>query len=231
MLFTSKAVFFDIDGTLIVAPGSGREALARATAATFRRDLEQCRQRLGEVDFRGATDGTIVARYGELLELPLLGDARLVAAYLDALDEVLDETEVTLLPGVEALLEALGGRHHTHFGLLTGNIREAARRKLARVGLDHLVDHIGAFGDDGHDRTEIVAAALEQSGAVGAKPWATLIVGDSPRDIQAAHHWGAPAVAVATGWNSRAELAACGPQLLLDNLAEAGPLLNLLDGI
>jgi phosphoglycolate phosphatase-like HAD superfamily hydrolase len=59
----------------------------------------------------------------------------------------------------------------------------------------------------------------------GERVW---VVGDTPLDVRCARAIGARAVAVATGWHTVDELAAAGPDLLVPDLADAGPLLRLL---
>jgi phosphoglycolate phosphatase-like HAD superfamily hydrolase len=63
-------------------------------------------------------------------------------------------------------------------------------------------------------------------GAVTAeKVW---VIGDTPLDVRCARAIGARAVAVATGWHSVDELAAAEPDLLLNDLSDAEPLLRRL---
>ena len=52
------------------------------------------------------------------------------------------------------------------------------------------------------------------------RPEEILVIGDTPRDIECARHFGAVAVAVATGQYSRAELEAEGPDLLFDDFSD-----------
>jgi phosphoglycolate phosphatase len=56
-----------------------------------------------------------------------------------------------------------------------------------------------------------------------------VVIGDTPRDIECARHFGAVAVAVATGQYSREALEAEGPDLLFENFADVeGALARLL---
>jgi phosphoglycolate phosphatase-like HAD superfamily hydrolase len=56
-----------------------------------------------------------------------------------------------------------------------------------------------------------------------------MVIGDTVHDIRCARAIGALAIAVPTGGSSRDALAAESPDLLLDNLADAGPLLKILE--
>jgi phosphoglycolate phosphatase-like HAD superfamily hydrolase len=53
------------------------------------------------------------------------------------------------------------------------------------------------------------------------------VIGDTPLDIRCARSIGARAVAVATGWHSREELADHRPDLLLNDLADPQALLSM----
>jgi phosphoglycolate phosphatase-like HAD superfamily hydrolase len=115
-------------------------------------------------------------------------------------------------------------------GLLTGNIRAGARVKLGHFGLfDYFA--FGGFGDIHHDRDEVAREALAETHrhlgrtVPGERIW---VVGDTPLDIRCARAIGARAVAVVTGWHPREELAACSPDLLLNDLSEAKALLACL---
>jgi phosphoglycolate phosphatase-like HAD superfamily hydrolase len=131
-----------------------------------------------------------------------------------------------VLPGVVPLLEALaaGG---AAYGLCTGNVLEGARLKLARGGLDRWFtwgeDAIGGFGEDGEARERVVEAALRRASARlgrALSPREALVVGDTPRDVSAAHAVGCAALAVATGRYGLAELAATGADHLAPDLAD-----------
>lgn len=232
MVYGPKAVLFDVDGTLVRTQGVGRAALARAASDTFAVATTDVHAALQRIDFRGNTDGRIVATLCAELGVADVGlSSPLTDRYLANLRALVTEDAVVLLPGVRALVQALRMRTNTHVGLLTGNIRDGARTKLLPTGLADLVDQPGGFGEDGHLRSDVAAAAAERLAAIRVKPWGTLVIGDTPHDVRAAHRIGAPAVAVATGWTDRAELEACGAQLVLDDLSDPAPLLSLLEAL
>jgi phosphoglycolate phosphatase-like HAD superfamily hydrolase len=126
------------------------------------------------------------------------------------------ERGFAVLPGVEALLAALAGRGAA-YGLCTGNVVDGARQKLARGGLDRFFEWhseaIGGFGHDGEAREKVVAAAVARASArLGRAVPAgeCLVVGDTPRDVEAARRVGCPSLAVATGRFGVEALAASG---------------------
>jgi phosphoglycolate phosphatase-like HAD superfamily hydrolase len=228
-------VLFDIDGTLISTGGAGRGALLAGLA-----------EELGpftlsdQLDLRGRTDRAIIH---DLLRLVGLADTlenvtRIRAAYLRHLPGLLHThtSEVPLdsryharvLPGITELLATLSRRDDVCLGLLTGNMRDGARIKLGHFGLfDHFV--CGGFGDEFHDRDDVARAALADAHRhLGSPvdPTRVWVVGDTPLDIRCARAIGARALAVVTGWHDRDELAACAPDLLLDDLSNASPFLS-----
>jgi phosphoglycolate phosphatase-like HAD superfamily hydrolase len=134
--------------------------------------------------------------------------------------------------------------------VLTGNIRPLAHAKLRALGLISYLDmDIGAYGDDHESRAELVHIARRnaaraqvgspgRSGDDGAGPGqagpftgtATVLVGDTPLDVQAALVTGARAVGVATGGFTADELAAAGAHLVLTDLADTARVLEAILG-
>jgi phosphoglycolate phosphatase-like HAD superfamily hydrolase len=134
----------------------------------------------------------------------------------------------TVLPGVPALLEALQAGDAA-YGLCTGNVVEGARHKLARGGLarffDWRPDAIGGFAHDGEARDRVVAAAVRRASARLGRaldPAECLVVGDTPRDVEAAHAVGCPVLAVATGRYTVEALSAAGADRVVPTLEHPG---------
>jgi phosphoglycolate phosphatase-like HAD superfamily hydrolase len=101
-----------------------------------------------------------------------------------------------------------------------------ARIKLRQFGLDGRFA-FGAFGDDGEDRNAVARVAVRRAAErTGLAPERCIVVGDTEHDITCARAAGARAVAVATGTRQRSELEPHAPDLLLDDLADPGPLLE-----
>jgi phosphoglycolate phosphatase-like HAD superfamily hydrolase len=133
-----------------------------------------------------------------------------------------------LLPGVEPLLRDLHRRREVLLGLLTGNIEPGARVKLEPHGLNRYFS-TGGFGGDGHDRAEVARVARRRLEALSGEevpPPAVFVVGDSCRDVECGRANGYSTIAVATGWTPRGELEAAGPDLLLEDLSDAGRFLE-----
>jgi phosphoglycolate phosphatase len=194
-----KLVLWDVDFTLVDTTGQGRQAFEEAFQAVVGRPPE------GMVPFAGFTDHQIA-----MAMLEKAGDQ-----HDDRVPRMLDELATALaaraddiresgraLPGARQALEALAARDDVISSLLTGNVEANAALKLAAFDLDSLVDlEVGGYGSDPHgSRGDLVAVARERAAAkYGTEPTDTVLIGDTPRDIQAAHDGGARAIAVATG--------------------------------
>jgi phosphoglycolate phosphatase len=118
--------------------------------------------------------------------------------------------------------------------VLTGNIRPLAALKLRLAGLgEHLDLDVGAYGDVHEVRAELVAVArraasqLYQADFSGSS---TVLVGDTPLDVEAALAAEARVVAVATGSYSAAELAAAGADVVLPDLTDTARVLAAVTG-
>jgi phosphoglycolate phosphatase-like HAD superfamily hydrolase len=119
--------------------------------------------------------------------------------------------------------------------VLTGNVRTLAEVKLSAVGLRYPLDLcIGAYGDDHEIRTELVHLARRRAQAVHGRSssdfsgQATIVVGDTPLDIEAALAAGARAVGVATGGFSAAALHEAGAHAVLTDLTSTADVLSAL---
>lgn len=215
---------FDIDGTLISTGGAGKAALEAALASEF-----GIPHPIGKLTLSGRTDRAILRDLFRLHELEETPETfgRLRDAYLRHLPGCLARISGCVLPGIAALLEQLRQREDVAVGLLTGNIREGARLKLGHYGLAQHFE-FGGFGDEHLDRDDVAREALGEvrrrfDGTV--TPDRIWVVGDTPLDVRCARSIGAKAIAVGTGWHTLEELAEHQPDLLVADLADAGPLL------
>jgi phosphoglycolate phosphatase-like HAD superfamily hydrolase len=222
---------FDVDGTLVHAAGAGRRSIERALA-------ERCGAldgRLAPLRLDGSTDRLIVRDALALLDHPFDEGAcdAILARYLVLLAAEISAPGYRVLPGVPGALEALRARGAL-VGLCTGNVAEGARLKLARGGLDHHFAFGGGgvygFAEDGEARERIVEAALRRASLRLGRPLhprEALVVGDTPRDVEAARHAGCAVLAVATGRYGADELGACGADHVVETLEDpaAGRLL------
>jgi phosphoglycolate phosphatase-like HAD superfamily hydrolase len=226
----------DIDGTLLLTGGAGQTAFAQTLAAEFGIDEITAR-----VLFAGRSDRAIAC---ELLQRHGIEPSednwqRFCTSYLTRLDNALHAHEGYILPGVQELLDRLEARGDVALGLLTGNVREGARKKLTHYGLWHRFA-FGGYGDDHHERCDIAAAALAEARlhinsrtngkATNGQPHGQIIViGDTQNDITCGRSIGALCVAVPTGFTKADELRYSNPDLLVESLEEIDPILALFD--
>ncbi|HEV7897520.1 MAG TPA: HAD hydrolase-like protein [Planosporangium sp.] len=227
-------VLWDVDHTLVDAGGVGVRAFRAAFRQLFGRDDDE-----GDLPpMAGRTDRAIVMdllRANGIAEPDRhLEDFRAAAERaLADLDGVL-RTEGRALPGAVAALTALRETAAVQT-LLTGNIRAFAEAKMRAFELaDHLDLDIGAYGWAHAVRARLVdmarSAARERHDREFAGR-ATVLVGDTPRDVEAALATGAAVVGVATGRYSVDDLRTAGAHTVLPDLADTGAVLAAIRSV
>jgi phosphoglycolate phosphatase len=206
MRSATRAVLFDIDGTLLVTGGAGGVAWQRGFE-----ELYGVEANIAEHTDAGMTDPEIAAivfrevigREGSAEER-----AKAIGCYLKHLPGAVAESDgYRVMPGVEELLDRLIDAG-VLLGLVTGNIEAAAHIKLARGHLNRFFS-FGGYGSDSADRTEVTKAALRRGELVSGgtlQNSSCISVGDTPRDVKAGHGAGIKVVGVATGSYSADQL-------------------------
>lgn len=225
-----RLILFDIDGTLVTTNGAAWDAFRGALVRTY--------GTAGPIEgyrFDGRTDTGIVR---DLMGAEGLPEERIVAGfpelwprYLRAFDEVVarDPGRVEVLGGVTRAIEALESRGDCVLGLLTGNIREGAQRKLDAAGIGFARFSVGAFGCDNHLRPELPAVAVERAAQQVGRDFSAkdvVVIGDTPADVECGRHLSVRSIAVATGRFTEDELRACGPDYVLPSLAHTDAFLE-----
>jgi phosphoglycolate phosphatase-like HAD superfamily hydrolase len=219
-------VLWDIDGTLVSSGGvTARAFLDAVTEVTGRRPPP------GRRDYGGRLDPEIadmllaaVGAAPDRVADVLTALERLVAGRLDEL-----RAQTRTYPGVDALLAylATAGVRQT---VVTGNVAAVARYKLeAGVLIPPIEPGFGGYGDSAPDRAAVARVALDRLAAAGWQPdlsqvW---IVGDTPRDLACAQAIGVRCALVATGRRAIGELAGLGADIVLPDLSDPRPLLDL----
>jgi phosphoglycolate phosphatase-like HAD superfamily hydrolase len=217
------AILFDIDGCLISTGGAGSRSWRRAFDTLYGIPTD-----IGEFTEAGMTDPEI----GSVTFVRVIGReatdrelARLLGAYLAVLEEEVQLSPgYRVMPGVEALLPRLV-ETGILLGIVSGALQAAAHTKLARGGLNRYFC-FGGYGSDSRDRGALTRMAIERAGQVHGHPLdpsCLLVVGDTPRDIEAAHAAGAVAVGVATGNYSVEQLRTAGADEAIPTLESALP--------
>jgi phosphoglycolate phosphatase-like HAD superfamily hydrolase len=230
-----RVLLWDIDGTLVRAARRG--IFKDYTTPAIERIFGSA-GRLHELSVSGMTDLQIVCEAlrdeGFTTEDVAARSRELCEHYVAEFERMTSAGEPVYfaLPGARRVLEAVDADPRYLSALLTGNVEGAAYWKLRLVGLADFFRLPGAFGEDSHDRRDLpalAAARINDFLKLDLKPTQFVIIGDTPNDIACARHFGARAVAVATGRTSApTELAACAPDALLPDLADTGAVLRVL---
>jgi phosphoglycolate phosphatase-like HAD superfamily hydrolase len=220
-------ILWDIDGTLVNMDRAGERALLLVIKELYERDL-------GEnlpVDLRGRTDTSIARDLLAYLKVPhtFEEESRFRRTYLAHMPLTLPAGKARVLAGVRQVLDAIHDHPEIHQGLLTGNLKEGAKLKLAYLGLWEYFE-FGAFADDSSIRDELgpfaLARAKEKLG-IDFPPERVWIIGDTPHDVACGKAIGAKTIAVATGAFSVEELAALKPTHTFKDLSDTRALLDV----
>ncbi len=229
-------VLWDVDHTLINAGRAGWRAYQLAFGQMFGADVPAA------PSMAGRTDRAIAL---ETLALAGVPDPR---SQVDAFQRVLAQVAPSVadvvrehgrvLPGAAEAVRALaaaagnpgtGGSGRIVQSVLTGNMRVMAQMKLGALGLDRDLDlRVGAYGDAHEIRADLVPLARANAAAAYGADFSgpsTVLVGDTPLDVEAARVAGARAVAVASGEFSVADLAAAGADAVLPDLTDIAAVL------
>ena len=212
-----QLILFDIDGTLLDAKGIGRVSTRRALLEMF-----GTTGRLETHHFAGKTDrGTLC----ELLDMDDTEAGRHMPAFEACLArhmrELLPGYGPVALPGALETVQQLRKRGDCLTGIVTGNTAATTPLKLDAAGFDPAWFPVRACGSEASDRNVLPALAMERARAHSGRAITAqqvTVVGDTPADVACARAVGARSVAVSTGFSSREELLAAGPDYLLDGL-------------
>jgi len=223
-------LLFDIDGTLITTGGVGRRAIERAVAEAL-----GVPPRRFPFSFGGMVDPVIISQGLRALDVEptdLLVES-VLEHYIERLRaEVTAATVYDVHAGVRSTLDAVSDLEHVAVGLGTGNIETGARIKLERVHLNAYFA-FGGYGSDASERPALIArGAARGAEQLGERldDCRVVIIGDTVRDVEAAHANGAECVAVATGGSSLQELTRAHPEHLFASLDAPGALEAILGG-
>ena len=227
-------LLFDIDGTLLLrATDAHREALHEAIREVWAIPDPQA----ARVAAAGRTDPAIARQILLHFDVPArriddrMRDFR--AACVAHFSRMCPPSlEANVAPGMAKLLDTLSGRDDVELGLITGNLEPIAELKLRRAGIGrHFAPGVGGFGSDAEDRSDLPRIARRRAGVRGA-PFpraATIVVGDTPRDIACARADGVAVIAIATGPHPAADLTGA-DAVVRDAKALAGELEQRLNG-
>jgi len=194
-----RLILFDIDGT-ILNPGKGaREALKKAVYLITGEKIANLRIS----DTAGKTDKLIVLEIFKKIGYPEEKIIPQIDTILEKYVELLDETynrerDAFLYPGSFELIEKLDRQENTYLGLLTGNVENGARKKLAPFNINHFFK-FGAFGNDGFYREELPEIAKRRGENYARSKFRNgevFVIGDTANDVRCGKIIGAKTIAV-----------------------------------
>jgi phosphoglycolate phosphatase-like HAD superfamily hydrolase len=232
-----RLVLWDVDHTLINAGRAGWRVYQLAFGEMFGRDVPAAPSMAGRTDRAIALEALALAGVPHP-RTQLDAFQRLLAQLApDVADQVREQGRV--LPGAAEAVRALaaaaaqpGDGSPLVQSVLTGNMRVMAQVKLGALGLDRDLDlRVGAYGDAHEVRADLVPLARASASAAYGEDFggaATVLVGDTPLDVEAAQVAGARAVAVASGEFSVADLEAAGADAVLPDLRDTATVLAVI---
>ena len=229
MKHTVSTVLLDIDGTILRSHGAGKESMLEAAGMVF-----STTGKLDTFNFQGKTDPFILYRSLEMDGFtPEMIDERIPRfkeVYFNILEKNLSKLGAELLPGVMDLLNALDNDDSLICGLLTGNFRGGAMRKLDYFGLFNRFT-VGVYGDDTWDRNRMPLIAIDRifnETGLNIQPENITIIGDTVFDIECGRNSGTKTIAVATGWTDGDELKAHNPDFFFNDLSDTRAVMNAI---
>jgi phosphoglycolate phosphatase len=201
-----RTILFDLDGTLVDA------------FTTIHRTYQHTLPQFGYpaptmAEVRNAVGGGLRHAMERFLPESLID--RALAVHLAYSEKILLE-DVIALPGARELLHSLHARGLT-LALYTNKHGDSARRICAHLGFTPLLQKIYGAGDTPwiKPQSELAAHVL---GELKADATTTLLVGDSPFDVQSAHHGGFACWCVTTGTHNADQLTLAGAERIFDGL-------------
>lgn len=219
-----KLLLFDIDGTILrFRKGLSKEIFGNLVKRALGKDLQQHHL----PNFAGMTDMQIFLEIAHAMGISEI-DVRknfpkIWQIMLEEFDEYMNDEYIVLMPGMPELITRLSMMDNVQLGLLTGNYREIAYRKLKVFDLDKNFP-VGAFGSDHESRNKLAEIAISRANKYvnsnSFKSSNTLIIGDTPRDIECARSNNLRSIAVATGLFSSEELLEHRPDALYENFSD-----------
>ena len=212
------AYLFDIDGTLL----RSRDRVHFESFTSSVKRIMGFEVTLAGIVLHGSTDTALLREAcrqagipAEVLEPQV---DTILEAMCDSVAQRRGELNPLLMPGIEETLRHLVQRDAL-LGVATGNLEAIGWIKIEAAGLREWF-RFGGFSDHFPDRAELVGhAALKARELAGAEA-TVCVVGDTPRDIEAARANSLPVIAVATGHYGFDELLEYRPQACTSSLAD-----------
>jgi phosphoglycolate phosphatase-like HAD superfamily hydrolase len=213
-----NAYLFDIDGTLL----RSRDRIHFNSFATSVQRITGFEVSLAGVPVHGSTDTAILADACRQSGIPAEIMQQHTEAILEAMREVVaehrSEMDLLLMPGIKQVLGHLAAKGAL-LGVATGNLEAIGWIKIEQAGLREWF-RFGGFSDRFAIRSELIGQAARKAREMAGEYATVCVVGDTPRDIEAARANQLPVIAVATGNFSFDELHKLAPEVCASSLAD-----------
>jgi phosphoglycolate phosphatase len=211
------AYLFDIDGTLL----RSRDRIHVDSVAASVERVTGFEITLAGVLLHGSTDTAILREACRQAGIPAEVMEARTEAILEAMRTTVaerrHELDLVRMPGVEEVLRHLA-RQGALLGVATGNLEMIGWIKIEQAGLREWF-RFGGFSDHFPIRAELVAQAARKARELSGGS-RICVVGDTPRDIEAARANLLSVIAVATGSYGFDALAAYQPEVCATSLAD-----------
>jgi phosphoglycolate phosphatase-like HAD superfamily hydrolase len=214
-------ILFDIDGTLVdcgIAAG-------RSFSKAFREAFGIPCPIFASEEVSGLTDSAILMEVVRRLKCECADfDTRRALTferYARKLTLELKRRPARQMPGADLAVRAARAMPGCAVGLLTGSTEATARIKLESAGLEFDQFACSAFSEDGELREALPPAARGRFAQLfGREPDLIILIGDTPRDVQAASATGCEFIGVTTGPFGRDALEEAGAGIILSDLSD-----------
>ncbi|MDG2022630.1 MAG: HAD family hydrolase [Phycisphaerales bacterium] len=219
-------ILFDIDGTLLRSSGVGPRSMCMALQELCPPRHEGDFVDPEKMDTAGSLDPliwkTLLDHRG--LDATDVGHDAFRETYGAILTKAIEEEDpVYALPGAAEAVAWVQEHPTLEAALLTGNYPETGRLKVKAAGFDPDLFRFGTWGSEADRRRGLPPIAMERARSMfehAIEPHETVIVGDTPADVDCAHANGCRVIAVATGRFDVESLRPHEPDVLLPNLAD-----------
>lgn len=212
------AYLFDIDGTLL----RSRDRVHVDSFASSVQRVTGFEITLAGILLHGSTDTAILREACKQAGVPPAVLESRIEAILEAMRTTVTEQQhqfdLVRMPGVEAALRHLA-RRGALLGVATGNLEMIGWLKVERAGLREWF-RFGGFSDHFPIRSELIGHAADKARELAGREARICVVGDTPRDIEAARANFLSVIAVATGRYSFDELMEHQPEVCASSLAD-----------
>jgi len=212
------AYLFDIDGTLL----RSRDRIHVESFVACVQRVTGFEVTLAGIVLQGSTDTGILreacVQAGIPPEVLEVHTEAIISAMGDAVAEQRHALDLVRMPGVEDVLRHLAQRGAL-LGVATGNLEMIGWIKVETAGLREWFK-FGGFSDRFPVRSELIAHAADKAREMAGSLACVCVVGDTPRDIEAARANSLPVIAVATGRYAFDELYALDPDVCCTSLAD-----------